>query len=290
VHAPPGSPITGTPRTPKALTLDCEVVRTRSGAQAMRDKLSGELMHPVGPLLESQRLYVEASRLALRLQQSTGAPLVLWDVGLGAASNASRAWLCAEALGAPRRSLRILSFDRSLAALELAVQSEHASAFGLQGSVGEATRALLEQGRHESPHCSWELRLGELETTLREAEADPADIVFWDPFSPRANPELWTCAAFTAARRGCRSGASLHTYSGATSVRAALLLAGFAVGIGEPVSPGKYATCAATSVEALRQPLTRRWFERLARSSAPFPSDAPADALERIEALAQFAR
>jgi queuine tRNA-ribosyltransferase len=277
------------PRSP-ALTLDCEVVQTRSGAQAMRDKLSGELMHPVGPLIESERLYVAASRLAVRLQQSAGAPLVLWDVGLGAGSNASRAWLCSEALGLARRPLRILSFDRSLAALALAVRPEHASAFGLQGSVNAAAQALLEHGRHESAHCAWELRLGELASTLRAAETDPADIVFWDPFSPRANPELWTCAAFATARRGCRAGATLHTYSGATSVRAALLLAGFAVGVGEFVSPGKHATCAATSVDALREPLTRRWFERLARSSAPFPSDAPADALERIEALPQFAR
>jgi queuine tRNA-ribosyltransferase len=277
------------PRSP-ALTLDCEVVQTQSGAQAMRDKLSGELMHPVGPLIESERLYVEASRLAVRLQQSAGAPLVLWDVGLGAASNASCAWRCSEALGAARRPLRILSFDRSQAALALALQPEHVSAFGLEGSVGKAARALLEHGRHESAHCAWELRLGELESTLRDAASDPGDIVFWDPFSPRANPGLWTCAAFATARRGCREGATLHTYSGATSVRAALLLAGFAVGMGERISPGKHATCAATSVEALRQPLTRRWFERLARSSAPFPSDAPADALERIEALPQFAR
>jgi queuine tRNA-ribosyltransferase len=252
----------------------------------MRDKLSGELMHPVGPLIESERLYIAASRLALRLKCSS-APLVLWDVGLGAASNASRAWLCAEASAA---RLRILSFDRSLAALQLAVRPEHASAFGLRGSVGEAARALLEHGRHESAHCAWELRLGELQSTLRDALPDPADIVFWDPFSPRANPELWTCAAFALARRGCRPGATLHTYSGATAVRAALLLAGFAVGVGEFVSPGKYATCAATAVDDLSQPLTRRWFERLARSSAPFPDDAPPDALERIEALPQFAR
>jgi len=270
--------------------LDCEVVQTRSGAQAVRDKVSGELMHPVGPLIESQRLYVESSRLAVRLQQSSGAALVVWDVGLGAASNASTAWRCSEGLSAARRQLRLLSFDRSLSALELALQPEHARAFGLEGSVGQAARALAKHGRHQSAHTSWELRLGELESTLLGAVAEPADIVFWDPFSPRANPELWTCAAFAAARRGCRAGATLHTYSGATSVRAALLLAGFAVGMGERVSPGKYATCAATSVEALRQPLSRRWFERLARSSAPFPVDAPPDALERIEVLGQFAR
>jgi queuine tRNA-ribosyltransferase len=276
-------------RSPAA-TLDCEVVQTRSGAQAMRDKLSGELMHPVGPLIESQRLYVQSSHLALRLQQSLGDALVLWDVGLGAASNAAAAWRCAEQLSGPRRSLRILSFDRSLAALELALRPENSRAFGLDGNVGQAARELLERGRPRHAHVAWELRLGELDATLRDALDSPADIVFWDPFSPKANPDLWTYRAFAAARRGCREGATLHTYSGATSVRAALLLAGFAVGIGEPVSPGKFATCAATSVEALRQPLTRRWFERLARSSAPFPTDAPADALERIEALPQFAR
>ena len=273
-----------------AETLDCEVVQTRSGAQAMRDKLSGELMHPVGPLIESQRLYVESSHLALRLQQSLGDALVLWDVGLGAASNAAAAWRCADQLSGPRRLLRILSFDRSLGALELALRPENNSAFGLAGKVEQAARELLERGLAESAHVAWELRRGELEVTLRDGRDAPADIVFWDPFSPKANPALWTCGAFAAARRGCREGATLHTYSGATSVRAALLLAGFAVGMGEPVSPGKFATCAATSIEALRQPLTRRWFEQLARSSAPFPTDAPSDALERIEALPQFAR
>ena len=256
----------------------------------MRDKLSGELMHPVGPLIESQRLYVESSQLALRLQQSRDTPLVLWDVGLGAASNAAAAWRCVEQLSGPRRPLRILSFDRSLIALALALRPENELSFGLEGSVASAARALLDQGRQRNAHVEWELRLGELDVTLVEALDSPADIVFWDPFSPKANPELWTCSAFAAARRGCREGATLHTYSGATSVRAALLLAGFAVGMGELVSPGKFATCAATSVEALRQPLTRRWFERLARSSAPFPKDAPADALERIGALPQFAR
>jgi queuine tRNA-ribosyltransferase len=115
-----------------------------------------------------------------------------------------------------------------------------------------------------------------------------ADVVFWDPFSPGVNPELWTYGALLAARHACRDGATLHTYSGATSVRSALLLAGFAVGTGQLISAGKTATCAATSAELLAQPLDRRWLERLRRSSAAFPADAPRDALERIAALPQF--
>ena len=272
-----------------AVTLDPEVVQTRSGAQAMRDKLTGELMHPVGPLVESQRLYVEPSRLAARLQEDWGAPLVLLDVGLGAASNALAAWRCSESLPGVRRRLRIISLDRSLAALELALTPAHAADFGLEASAGAAARALLARGGHQTPHTEWQLRLGEIEANLRVDPEDLADIVFWDPFSPRANPELWTCAALTLVRGACRAGATLHTYSGATAVRAALLLAGFAVGMGEKLSEGKYATIAATSVDLLQQPLERRWVERLSRSSAPFPLDAPHDALERIRALAQFA-
>jgi queuine tRNA-ribosyltransferase len=272
------------------MTLDCEVVQTRSGTRAVRDRLTGELMHPVGPLIEAQRLYVDASKLARRLEGESGDPLVLWDVGLGAASNASRAWLCSESRCTAQRRLRIISFDRSLAALDLALRLEHSEAFGLGGSVGGAARALLTHGRHQTPQTEWELRLGELSATLPAARQEPADIVFWDPFSPRANSELWTVAAFSAVRRACRAGATLHTYSGATSVRSGLLLAGFAVGLGEAISKGRYATVAATSCEALEKPLDRRWFERLTRSSAAFPLDAPADALERIGALVQFGR
>ena len=39
----------------------------------------------------------------------------------------------------------------------------------------------------------------------------------------------------------------------------------------------------------LPAPLGPRWLARVARSSAPFPSDAPPDALERLRALPQFA-
>src|SRR3954452_7378538 len=51
-----------------SVTLECEVVRTRSGAPAMLDRTTGEVMHPlVGPRVEAERLYIGPSRLALRL-------------------------------------------------------------------------------------------------------------------------------------------------------------------------------------------------------------------------------
>lgn len=271
------------------MTLDCEVVTTTSGARAMRDRLSGEVMHPVvGPGRESERLYLGPSRLAARLSEPEPEALVLLDVGLGAGSNAIAAWKLSEARGPGSRPLTVVSFDRSLAALELALAPDHAEAFGITGNAESAARALFHEGAARGSLTEWRLHLGALPESLDKEPPNSADIVFWDPFSPAANPELWTLGAFAPLRRLCRDRATVHTYSGATRIRSALLLAGFSVGVGVPLSTGKFATVAATCTEDLEQPLDRRWFERLARSSAPFPPDAPGDALERIRTMTQF--
>jgi queuine tRNA-ribosyltransferase len=272
-----------------ARATGCEVVTTRSGARAMRDLTTGELMHPiVGPLVEAERLYVAPSRLAERLTKGGPGPLVLLDVGLGAGSNATAAWKASERLPAPDRRLEIVSFDRTVSAMELALAEEHAASFGFEGEALPAARGLLATGAHESARTSWRLVLGELPETLASEPEGSADVVFWDPFSPRANPSLWTVAAFAAIRRLCRAGATLHTYSAATATRSALLLAGFLVGAGSATSENKQTTMAAVHASDVERPLDRRWLDRLLRSSAPLPADAPPGALARIASLPQF--
>jgi queuine tRNA-ribosyltransferase len=126
---------------------------------------------------------------------------------------------------------------------------------------------------------------------LAQEPAASVDVVFWDPFSPRADPAAWSVGTFAVLRRVCRAGATVHTYSGATATRTALLLAGFAVGYG--VAAGekqKRTTLAAVRVEDLSAPLDARWLERVRRSSAAWPADAPSDALARLESSPQFAR
>jgi queuine tRNA-ribosyltransferase len=277
------------------MSLDCDVVVTASGARAMRDRLTGELMHPlVGPLVEAPRLYIEPSRLAERLSSGESRePLVLLDVGLGAGSNAIHALRLAESLSRVTRRLSISSFDRSLLALKLALEPEHRAAFGFEGDAFHAGASLLERGSYESERVSWRIILGELVPSLEALaleQPESADVVYWDPFSPRKNPELWTLCAFSALRAVCREGVTLHTYSRATSVRTALLLAGFSVGESNVFENGRQGTCAALRVSDLEHPLGPRFLERLGRSTAPFPPDAPPDALARIARLPQFAR
>ena len=270
--------------------LGCEVIVTRSGVQAMLDLETGEVMHPIGPMVEAELMYVQPSRLAERLQQPGDGPLVLFDIGLGAASNAITAWRVSDELPCAQRRLQIVSFDHSLQPLELALSPAHASVFALEGRAGDAARQLL-HGGHESARTSWRLRLSDLCLALEREPEAVADIVYWDVYSARGCPALWTVQTFRALRRVCRAGATVHTYSGALAARAAMLLAGFAVGLG-PSSGAKqkHSTIAATDVADLERPLDRAWFERLANAPDALPSDAPQDALALLEALPQLLR
>lgn len=262
-----------------------EVVTTTAGALAVRCRETGETMHPgVGPIAEAEALYVRQSRLAARLATQT-TPLVLFDVGLGAGSNALAARAVAEAAPPGSAPLHIISFERDLGALELALS--HGAAFGLDGTAGEVAQALLAHGEHATARTRWSLRRGDLLTALA-AEPTRADIVFWDPFSPKNNPDLWTVAAFAACHRVAGPRCTLYTYSASTATRVALLLAGWAVGIGDAIGSKAQTTAAAIDVADLMRPLDRRWLPRVARSDAPLPPDAPTDVAERVAKASQF--
>ncbi|MGZ3408337.1 MAG: MnmC family methyltransferase [Polyangia bacterium] len=264
-----------------------EVVRTRGGALAMRSVAAGEIMQPgVGPLREAELLYVRQSRLGERLRARAD-ELTVFDVGLGAGSNALAARAESERAPASAARLLLVSFERDLGALALAL--EHPGAFGLDGEPGLAARALLDDGEHATARTTWRLRRGELLDTLAR-EPSRADVVFWDPFSPRANPELWTVAAFAALRRAAAARCVLYTYSASTATRVALLLAGFAVGAGDAIGDKAETTAAAVCVDDLLRPLERGWLKRLERADVPLPRDAPADAVARAIAAPQFSR
>ena len=200
---------------------------------------------------------------------------------------ALQAALASEAVSS--RRLEIVSFDRTEEALRLAVDDPHAADFGFTAETSDLARALLADGKVETPRLLWRFVRGELPDSLTEVPAASADIVFWDPFSPKSNPGLWNVAAFRAVHPLCRPGATLHTYSAATATRAALLLAGFAVGAGDASGKSVHTTVAALDLAPLRAPLDQRWLQRWRRSSAPLPADAPSDAAERLGAAPQFA-
>jgi queuine tRNA-ribosyltransferase len=253
----------------------------------LRDVTSGEAMHP-GPvgLLEAEKLYVDQPRLKnLCESQTETVPLVIWDVGLGMAANAMAAIRCWESSVA-RRDLVIVSFDTTLEPLELVVRHQRKFQHVWHG----APKKLLAERSVEQKHPITEARL---RWTFHEGsfldfidEAAKPRLIYYDPFSSKADPSLWTEPVFSQVRQIVDEvECELITYSASTSVRTALLLAGFYVGRGDETGKKSETTVAVT--KKLHPTFAERarllggdWVERWAKSSAFAP---PLSTLSRDE-------
>ncbi len=251
-----------------------ELVTTRGGFRAVRHTGHGEIMHPVGPWEEANRLYVDQLELEKKLTVASEDPLRVLDVGLGAATNAVAALTRAEKMGdARRRPLEIVSLEIDLAPLRLAIADPEGFPF-LQ-PWKHAVEAVLSEGRWDSPSLSWRVLEGDAVKLVNELDGQ-FDIVFFDPFSPDSNPTMWTVDFLREIRsRTPREGGLLATYSAATPTRVSLLLAGFYVGHGLSTGTKGETTVAASASGLVQQPLGQRWLDRWQRSSAPGPHGGP---------------
>ena len=277
-------------RRPRPIHLGRYEVRfDAAGTGRIHDLRSGETMHPAAaPDTEAHGLYVEQPGLAARLADPTRRePLVIWDVGLGAAHNAMAAVRCIEAstaAGTAHVPVQLVSFENDLDALKLALG--HVGRFPHLQHAGP--HLLLSQGtwQAKSGALAWTLIYGDF---LSKVAAAPApDLVFFDPFSAKTDTELWSLTAFRtlyAATKG--QDCELYTYSTSTAVRAAMLVAGFLVGKSPGIGPRAESTAAFTPPAWTRRQsagtgagtelLDARWLARWERSSAQFPHGLPSE-------------
>lgn len=248
---------------------DFELINLKNGVRAVRHIGHGEVMHPAeGPWLEANRLYVEQPGLGQRLQSACASPVIIFDIGLGAATNAVAALTCARQVGG---TVEVHSFERDLAPLRLALGD--CDGFPFLVPWREAAHTLMARGQWSGPEGRWLLHHGNLLDRLADVSAR-AELVYYDPFSPENNSALWTPAAFAAILACCRrdgEGTLLLTYSTATPVRVSLLLGGFYVGVGFSTGNKRETTVGATCKKALCQPLGARFLARWERSTARAP-------------------
>ena len=262
------------------------------GFGLIRHVASGETMHAhTSPIEEARSLYVEQSMLRERVRiaatddPASLPPLVVYDIGLGAAANAMAALEAyqAEAGGGPVRGLKILSFENDLDSLRLASRNSRVFPYLKHGAPG----GLLERGRWTSkklPHFEWQLLSGDFRETMATGEWRP-DIVFFDPFSSKTDTDAWTLETFRRLLAVCDGRpVEVFTYSASTAVRAAMLAAGFLVARGR-ASDAKSETTIALTAAAMsatggerRDLLDQLWLDKWKRSHAKAPSDvSPGD-------------
>jgi queuine tRNA-ribosyltransferase len=270
---------------------------SEQGYASVVDRASGEIMHAgLDPATEAHALYVEQSRLAERLREPTSEPLVVWDVGLGAAHNSMAAIHCCEASrNRQQRPVRLISFEHDVASLRLALRSP--TQFPHLQSAAPNHLLRFGEWRSDRAPLVWTLLEGDFRSRL--AEASTPDCIFYDPFSAKTDKRMWTLECFESLFAvSADHDTELFTYSASTAVRAALLLAGFILARGVPTGTRSETTLAMTPLAVVhcaarrREPLGREWLERWRRSDAQFPSDVSTDSraalAERMAALEQF--
>jgi queuine tRNA-ribosyltransferase len=307
--------VTKAQRQKLRLKLGRYEVIIHGGTGHIREMASGEVMHSVNdPAEEARSLYVEQSRLVERLTEADAAPLVVWDVGLGAGTNAMTAIQAVEAMRRPAnrgranprpadgpraaRRLTLVSFENDLDSLKLALR--HPAWF--KHLRHAAPRGLLADNRWSSAAAGvdWLLLRGDFSAT--KFTAPLPDVIFFDPFSFKADSALWTLAAFRElANLLSAKAVELFTYSYSTRVRAALLAAGFYVARGCGTGPKAETTIGLTPRAAVdadgrelshgRELLGEEWLAKWRRSDAQAPLGTdPSDTswLEAVRAHPQF--
>lgn len=252
-----------------------ELVEVASGAKSLRSLEFGQTFHPVtGPMNEAVALHVAQQRLAERAGKCK-TTFVIWDVGFGAAANALAA---IEALSHCGRAIRLHSFDRTTASIEFALR--HAEALGYVARHEKLLRELLSKGNaaigDAATHIEWRLHLGDFCGQIQSDNQnawDPPHAIFYDPYSPSANPGMWTLEHFSLLRKRLNDGIPclLTNYTRSTAVRVTLLLAGFFVGEGCGIGGKEETTAASNDLSLIGRPLDARWLERVRRSTNSAP-------------------
>ena len=297
----PGRPPKKAKTSQPARLGDYEIHTSPQGFSSVRQVSSGEVMHSVNaPSDEANKLYVEQSFFASRLlkREAHADELVIWDVGLGAASNAMAAIRCFERTYAEKganglRPLRLVSFEWDLDSLTLA--AKHPGCFPhLRHS---APYRILENGKweHASSLLQWELLKGDFRSSIESANIP--DLIFYDPFSSKTDPALWTREIFSRIFKRCLSkSAELYTYSCSTAVRVSLLTAGFFVAEGVGTGPKSDTTIAFTRATGARthplspQLLGQEWLARWKRSGSKFPTTLSKEERPHFEKLIETHR
>ncbi len=281
------------PKTKKKTFLpklgDYEIIKHSTGFHSIRHIKSGEVMHSVtDPLTEAYNLYISQSDIHRMFKIVPDENIVIWDVGLGAGTNAMAAIFEFEkiyAVNNNEKGVRIISFEKNLDSMRLAAKNP-----ALFPHVRHsAPSALLKNGIWKSDlyNIEWNLVEGDFLNNIEITQRP--HLIFYDPFSINTDGPLWDYSVFRRIFNRCAGNpAKLFTYSSSTKVRSALLAAGFYTGTGAGTGPKTDTTAAFTSPDIINPEillLGDDWLERFSRSSSRFTSDISDDRKSEIEKL-----
>lgn len=263
--------------------MDWQPQLTNDGSFTFFSQTFGEAFHSQqGAKTEAFEKFVAATHLAERAQQSQ---LCLLDICYGLGYNSAAAL---ETIWAVNPCCQV-----NLYALELdATVPQAAIEPPLMQIWSDSVQAVLRSlALHQSCHMAQleaTLLLGDARQTIQTLQDlnVQADTIFFDPFSPRRCPQLWTVEFFQQVAHCLAPTGLLATYSRSASVRTAMQMAGLTIGtipLTEAALPHEWSQGTIASFDAVLTPLSLMEQEHLfTRAAIPYRDPSLSDSASQI--------
>ncbi|MHA4737226.1 tRNA (5-methylaminomethyl-2-thiouridine)(34)-methyltransferase MnmD [Dyadobacter sp. MSC1_007] len=194
---------------------------TEDGSHSLFSAKFNQQYHSLqGALDESKHIYINLG-LKPVLENASG-PVYVFEMGFGTGLNAFLAWKLAD-------SLQKQVFYTTVEAYP--VSEDEAALLNYEALTGETDFMELHKSpwgvqNNISPNFVFQKEL----TTIEEFNSGHIfDVVFYDAFDPRAQPELWTAEIFAKIAAQTKQAGVLVTYSSKGIVKRALRAGGFKV-------------------------------------------------------------
>ena len=200
-------------------------IACRDGSFTFYNESAQESYHtPLGAAMEAREKYAAPCDLELRAQQGKVVLLdVCYGLGYNTAAALERLWQANESCVVQLYGLEI-DPDIVREALSLPFPFAYEELFArLHGQEQDRQFAYADE------RSDFRVLIGDARERIKEVPLGSVDVVFFDPFSPKKAPELWTVAFMRDVFLRCKEGAVLVTYSCARVVRDHLREAGFLV-------------------------------------------------------------
>jgi tRNA U34 5-methylaminomethyl-2-thiouridine-forming methyltransferase MnmC len=194
---------------------------TEDGSHSLFSAKFNQQYHSLqGALVESKHIYINLG-LKPVLENASG-PVYVFEMGFGTGLNAFLAWKLADSL---QKQVIYTSVEA------YPVSTDEAASLNYEALTGETGFMKLHESPWDiqnniSPYFTFQKKL----TTVEEFSSGHIfDVVFYDAFDPRAQPELWTAEIFAKIAAQTRQAGVLVTYSSKGIVKRALRAGGFLV-------------------------------------------------------------
>ncbi|MGV3696030.1 tRNA (5-methylaminomethyl-2-thiouridine)(34)-methyltransferase MnmD [Flavobacterium sp.] len=216
-----------------------EIIQTKDGSTTIHLPEWNESYHSKhGAIQEAYHVFIKngLSLLEVPAVSQTGEtkPIAILEIGFGTGLNCLISYLEAEK---NKKPIDYVGVEAYPVTLDEALQMNYANEI-------DPTQAAVFSQMHK---CHWEqenaistnFKLTKRRQFFQEIKDEDAfDLIYFDAFGFRVQPELWSDEIFAAMFRALKSNGILVTYACRTSIKNAMLSAGFSVKK-LPGAPGK---------------------------------------------------